>query len=253
MSWILRKRDGNLKKQVKSELNKAVALSEKGKYVEALAAVNRALEIGSEHPEVWEAATNQATVMTSFKATLLARLGRVEAALRCYDEAALLLKDNERGLADLWYNKGVLLSLNLGMHERAIACYDKTIKISPGYGLAWYNKGLCLSSLGRHEEALSCFEKALNINPKDASTWVNKGSALAIMGKIEDALKCFETALEREPKNSNAWANKGTALKTLGKYEEAEKCYIKALKFGPKDKFVEKMLEECKRLRLMSK
>jgi|GEM_PF-441768 len=48
-----------------------------------------------------------------------------------------------------------------GRDEEALQCFDKALAIDPQYAKAWALKGATLGMLDRHEEALQCFDKAL--------------------------------------------------------------------------------------------
>jgi tetratricopeptide (TPR) repeat protein len=58
-----------------------------------------------------------------------------------------------------WNNKGVSL-VALKRYDEALLCFEKAIKIYPGYWTAWMNRGGCLKALGRHEEAEESLEMA---------------------------------------------------------------------------------------------
>jgi len=159
----------------------------------------------------------------------LAKLGKYEEAIACYDKALEIDPKDESA----WYNKGVDLA-KLGKYEEAIACYDKALEINPKKESAWCNKGWTLGELGKYEEAIACYDKALEIDPKKESAWYNKGIDLGELGKYEEAIVCYDKALEINPKKESAWYNKGIDLGELGKYEEAIACYDKALEINPK-------------------
>jgi len=59
-----------------------------------------------------------------------------------------------------WNNKGNALA-RLGKFEDALRCYDRALDIDPGYRGAWVNKGFVLTKLGRFDEAASCADHAL--------------------------------------------------------------------------------------------
>jgi len=59
-----------------------------------------------------------------------------------------------------WNNKGNALA-RLGKFEDALRCYDRALEIDPGYRGAWVNKGFVLTKLGRFDEAASCADRVL--------------------------------------------------------------------------------------------
>jgi tetratricopeptide (TPR) repeat protein len=132
-----------------------------------------------------------------------------------------------------WCDKGAALN-ELGQHEEAIKCFDKTLKIEPSNNSAWNNKGSALDKLGRHEEAVMCFNAALAICPQDAFAWNNKGAAFRALGQHEEAVRCYDKALVIDPRQTYTLINKGMALNYLGRHEEAVRCLDKALLIDPR-------------------
>lgn len=56
---------------------------------------------------------------------------------------------------------------DLGQPEKALQCYDKALKISPGFYFCYFKKGEVLARLGRKEKALSTLHKALKLAQKN--------------------------------------------------------------------------------------
>ena len=198
--------------------NKGGSLANLGRYAEALACYDRALEINPGDAVVW-----------SGKGNTLGKFGRPDEALTCCERA---LEINPR-YAHAWFNKGVMLGYS-GRHAEALTCFERALEINPHYLDAWSNKGLALANLGRHDEALTCFGRALEINPRHAKAWSNKADALADLGRQQEALTCYERAVEINPRYPKAWYNKGVALAELGRPAEALTCYDRALEINPR-------------------
>ncbi len=60
----------------------------------------------------------------------------------------------EESEAQNWNKKGKALRA-IGKYKKAIACYDKAIKLEPRYTAALYNKGNALLALGMYRRKLS--------------------------------------------------------------------------------------------------
>ncbi len=164
------------------------------------------------------------------KGAALAKLGRYEEAISCY-EHALEIDPKDAGA---WSNKGATLG-DLGRYEEMIFCCDHALEIDPKLAAAWCGKGIALGELGRYEEAIACYEHALEIEPRLVEAWSNKGTALGNWGRYHEAITCYERALEIDPTDTGAWYNKGTVLGYLGRCEEEITCYDHALEIDPKD------------------
>jgi len=66
-------------------------------------------------------------------------------------------------MAKVWNNKGSLLG-ELGKLEEAIRCFDEAVKIDPQDISSLYNKGFILHKLGKQKEALKYFNQVLEID-----------------------------------------------------------------------------------------
>ena len=193
-----------------------IALSELGKYEEAIECYDEAIRI---NPDYASAYLN--------KGSALSDLGKKEEAIECYDEAIRIKPDYAA-----YFNKGIALS-ELGKKEEAIECYDEAIRIKPDYAEAYLNKGIALSVLGKKEEVIGCYDEAIRINPDYAEAYYGKGNKLIVLGKYEEAIGCHDEAIRINPDYASAYLNKGNALTVLGKYEEAIGCYDEAIRIKP--------------------
>jgi len=87
----------------------------------------------------------------------------------------------------------------LGRLEEALKCYEEATRIEPRFVYAWYNKGFVLQELGRFEQAVECYSEAINIDPSHVSAWYSKGVALAKVGRHREAIECFDQVLRLDP------------------------------------------------------
>ncbi len=231
--------------------NKGRSLDNLGRYEEALACCNRALELSPRLPTAWMgkgialnslgrpheaiecldralALDPQMQQAWSNKAVVLEKLGRMDEALLCCDRALTV----DPGFAQALYNKGSTLG-KLGRHEEALMCSDRALRLNPDFAEVWCNRGNDLSALERYEEALACFDRALELNPRDALSWLNKGIAFGALGRSEDEIACYDQALTLDSGFATAWFNKGVALQQSGRINEAIDCYAHAVRSDP--------------------
>ena len=146
--------------------NEGVTLGKQGKYEEAIASYDKAIELKPDYADAWHN-----------KGVILGKQGKYEEEIASYDKAIELKPDD----AEAWYNKGVALG-EQGKHEEAIASYGKAIELKPDYADAWCNKGVALGELGQHKEALACFDEVVKLKPDFAEAWYNKGITFQILG-----------------------------------------------------------------------
>ena len=134
------------------------------------------------------------------KAALLAIAGQAKEAIVCYSEV-LNARPN---LAQAYYNRGLahqdlasrMVSLRgpswraeSGLElQKAIANYDKCLKLSGRCAQAFYNRGFAYYCLGQFEQAFFDFEKAQNLLPMLEAAKFNKNSTAAVLKKPVDPI-----------------------------------------------------------------
>ena len=69
--------------------------------------------------------------------------------------------------AEALVKKGGALE-KLGRLDEAIACYDQAIDADGGMTIAYLHKGGLFNRLSRYDEALQCYERALQTQEKKA-------------------------------------------------------------------------------------
>jgi tetratricopeptide (TPR) repeat protein/tRNA A-37 threonylcarbamoyl transferase component Bud32 len=135
--------------------NRGLLLHMLGNDVEALRCYDEALEL---NPGYYLARNN--------RALSLFNLGRLSEALEDTDRA-LGLNPN---YADAWFNRGGVLR-EMGQPREALVSFDKVIDLTPHNPRPWKHKAIILAvDLGDIEEALACLNQALAIDPYDEDT-----------------------------------------------------------------------------------
>ncbi len=223
-------------------LNKGAALGNLGRTREALACMNKALEIYPSFDGAW-----------LNKGVILAKQGKEMEAMECYEKA---LELNPRS-AHAWYNRGILLGTagpeaeallrrserggrssmiygNRTPLDEALHSYEQAIELNPRYDSAWLNKGVILRKLGKTEEALACYDRVLALNPQSSVAWHNKGVALRKLGRPHEELQCYDRAVALNPQYAEAWMNKGVAMRKQNRLIEALAAYDRALGIQPR-------------------
>jgi tetratricopeptide (TPR) repeat protein len=119
-----------------------------------------------------------------------------------FDRFKLSNAPTQKGLtAKEWCDKGDALAKS-GREEEALQCFDKALAIDPKDAKAWALKGATLGMLSRHQEALQCLDKALELDPRDVDAWNYRGAALDMLDRHQEALQCFDKALAIDPTNA---------------------------------------------------
>lgn len=102
-------------------------------------------------------------------------------------EAEQSLEEQERAAgasaSDVdWYNMGNGYA-NLGRADRAVAAYQRALRMNPRNGLAWNNLGVAEQKLGNYQAALAAYQKAAALgDPLGRNNTANLQAAAAPRG-----------------------------------------------------------------------
>jgi len=109
--------------------------------------------------------------------------------------------------ANFWYEKGNGL-LRSKKYGKAIASYDKALKLQPNFAQAWDYRGRAFATLGQYKEAIASYDNALQSQSDSSIIWTNRGIALSCLQRHEEALVSCNKAIEINPNSPYAWYNK---------------------------------------------
>ena len=124
------------------------ALYFEGRYDDAIASHDKAIQIESDNPRAWFS-----------KGAVLTKLQQYQDAIACYDRATQIKPD----FSEAWFGRGTALA-KLQQYPDAIASYDQVIQIKPDFYLAWFGKARCHALQGDIELAIENLQQAINLN-----------------------------------------------------------------------------------------
>ncbi|SIO09632.1 tetratricopeptide repeat protein [Paraburkholderia phenazinium] len=231
--------------------NHGAVLVALGRYAEALAVLDKALQLDA----------NCAPALLALGNALLA-LGRWPEAQAAYEQALA----NAPGLPEAWCNRGKVLRA-LNRPADAMISFDRALRLEPANDEARTHRGHALRDLGRTEEALRSYQLALVARPKAPELLALCGSLLTDLGRDLEALGCLDEALLQRPNDVQllyqscvaldrlhshadlltrcdrllalapdhpvAWLARGNALQGLHRYPEAVEAYGNAVARDP--------------------
>jgi protein O-mannosyl-transferase len=116
----------------------------------------------------------------------------------------------------------------------AIAEFQESLRLKPDYAEAHTDLANLLSSIpGRMPEAVDHYRMAAQLLPQGAPAHANLGGALAQLGRLPEAIAEFETALRLDPGLAELHCNLGVALAQVGRLPEAVAEFDAALRINP--------------------
>jgi len=163
------------------------------------------------------------------------------------------LFDRILGKAAGAYKEGIVLYARNLNYRDAIAAFDRSIAIDPGFAHAWNDRGLCFRELGDYDEALKSFVRAIELSPEDVEILFDLGETLEKIGvmRMDDkyldaAIQTFNMVVDKLPNNASAWNHIGVCLKEMGKAEEAKTYFDRArdVRLWKKDQPIVRKREE---------
>ncbi|MCI0693158.1 tetratricopeptide repeat protein [candidate division KSB1 bacterium] len=256
--------DENAKKQAFNDGNGLLKL---GRYAEALAAYEKALQLDS----TWAKADYG-------RGLALKGLRRHPDAIQAYQNAIR----HDPTFGEAYFALGKIHS-ELEQFDEAISAYRKAAAHQPDSYKAFYELGLAYDKKNLHREAAAAFRRARRLDSKSfwaaymLATTLNRledqdaalavvDSALALKENLhlllslqaqiynaqnqpQQALEAAQAALKTRAGYAHAAYEAGRALKTLTRYNEATAYFLEAAKDRAWKKNVDYELEELKQLR----
>ena len=157
-----------------------------------------------------------------------AQIGMLDKAIEAYKKTISLKPD----FAEPYYNMGNVLK-NHGKLDEAVAAYNKAILLKSNYVKAYNNMGLVLQGQGKIDEAIEAYNKSISLNPNYAETFNNLGIALQHQRKLDEAMNAFKKALSLKPDSAETYNNLGSVYQDQRKLDEASEVYNKAISLKP--------------------
>jgi eukaryotic-like serine/threonine-protein kinase len=158
---------------------------------------------------------------------------RYGAKMASLSEKNLDLNEKDpKKLAKAWSLQGLRYE-SAALHEKAVACYTKAIKLNPQDAMLFNNRGASKHSLGDLDGAMSDYDQALKMNPRDSTFYCNRGYLKRDKGDRSGSLSDLNKAIECDPKNAQAYTNRGNIKRETGDQAGAIRDYQKALELKP--------------------
>lgn len=200
-------------------LNLGADLKEANRLQEAIAALQRSLDLAPQYPQAY-----------IILGDIARETGDPVQALNSYKLALGVQANSARAYANLG-----LTYMDMNQPAEAIASFLKAIAIEPDFAEVYSNLGILYEP---HDQgkAASMYQKAMAINPDLGEAANNLGYLYLEMNRANEAIPLFQRAIAASP-GPMAYNNLGLAYVNLGQRQEAADCFQKAITleagFGP--------------------
>ena len=194
---------------IAARLERANALFQQGKLIDASAEVERILSAEPGNTRALELKANCAYLNGNFSEARTTLIGVLDSHPNDEDAAYMLGR--------MYYQEGYI--------DQSIGLFQRVLKSNPKAFKAWDNLGLCYQALGSYEEATRHFLTAIKLvetdYPKYDWPYANLADLLLKTGKPQMAYNAAAKAAERNPLSARDFYLGGKALEELGRSELA--------------------------------
>lgn len=161
------------------------------------------------------------------KGDVLCKLQRFTEALTCYDKA---LKLDDKA-ARVWFVRGGVLC-QLQRYRDALDAYERAIGLDALYEKVTLASGASLMGFVRTEQRLAATEEKLRDNPADVHLLCEEARHLTQQKRYEAALAAVQEALQLNGELAAVHLECANILYNAGRYQEAKQAYDQAYKLG---------------------
>lgn len=107
--------------------------------------------------------------------------------------------------------------MQLGRLAAALSCFERAIVLQPDFVEILVNRATVLLELKRLDEALAGFDRVVALDPQNAVGWNNRANTLVALGRLEEAAQCYDRVLAIRPDLETARSNRFLVLLQLRK------------------------------------
>lgn len=203
-------------------LNAAFAADESGQIVEALNAINAAIELAPERADLYLQ-----------RGLFLLGTGRESRALADFSTAIELDPNDARA----YLNRANLL-MSQDDFEAAIEDFTAALAIDDGLSAAYAGRGWAYRAMGDNDLALTDFNAAIAAAPDTAEYYANRGALLRDNGALESALADFSRAIELDPEAAWYYQERAVTAFEMDDYDQANEDIERAIELEPDNPYI---------------
>lgn len=152
-----------------------------------------------------------------------------------YDSSIVLLDEIIQTIPNedqAYYIRG-LVNAAKGLHEKAIADYNKTLEINPSFIDVYKSRGIAYAQMELYNNATADFNRILEINPDLVNIYKNRGIMYLSKGLYDKAITDFNRFLAKYPEAKEIYINRGAAYASKELHDNAIDDFNKALQIDP--------------------
>jgi RNA polymerase sigma factor (sigma-70 family) len=137
--------------------------------------------------------------------------------------------------APAYRQRALVRSLWEGELEEAIDDYTVAIRLEPGHGPTYENRGLTWAEMGEYDKAILDYDEVIRLEPKYGPAYLYRGLAWATKDDNDKVIADLTQAIRLGSGNVKANKQRGLAWAAKGDYDKAIADYDKAIPLDPND------------------
>ena len=179
-------------------------------------------------------AKNAAVVLYDLRGIAESKSGRQERAIADYDRALRV----DPNYAAAYMNRAIAYE-KMGNLERAMADFDHAIRRNPGVKYGRYNRGRLHSLSGRFDKAIPDLTEAIRQGGDGAAdAYAMRADAYHELGNLAGAAADWDRAIRLAARNAYGYRTRGVAFFAKGDYPAAASNYANAKRMAPNDDII---------------
>jgi Flp pilus assembly protein TadD len=127
---------------------------------------------------------------------------------------------------------GWWLQLNQNQSQRAVAMFERTIKIDPQFADAWNEAAYCYAKQGDFDKAFADIKRYTELVPNEANPQDSFAEISRMSGRFQDALTHYRMSLKIDPTFHESQLGLGDTYALMGDQARAREEYAKAIATG---------------------
>lgn len=143
-------------------------------------------------------------------------------------------RETPRRMASAFVMRGLGFS-SKGQYDRAIADYDRGMKLRPDDFLLFYGRGLAYYRKGQYDLAIQDLDEAIRLQSDFAASFAIRAGAYLSLSSYDRALRDYDKAVQLDPENGSRWNGRCWGRAMAGRPREALTDCDQALRLKPGD------------------
>lgn len=203
----------------------------RGSFDLALVDLSKAIEIGSDNPQVWKARGDLYAEMYEAGDGLDTK--KIDLAIADYSKALTILPGQEGVLA----SRGRMFNMNGAFDPKfyltGLADLNNAIRLNPNVAEFWLWRSKAHFGLKKDDLAMGDADRSIKLNPKYAEAYTTRATYLCFSKKTDPCIADHNKAIEIAPDSAEAHYERGNSYADLKKFDLAVRDYSKAIQLKP--------------------